>query len=208
MRKNKPVLIVVAGPNGSGKTTITERLLTHSWTDNATHINPDIIAQEQFGGWNNKEAVLKAANHAEEMRHNCIKNQQNFIFETVFSTQEKLDFIQQVIDAEYFVRLFFIATDSYKINEERIKIRMLKGGHTVPAEKIKSRYSKSIDNCSKVINLVDRAYIYDNSENSELLFRTVKNNGKHGMRFYKGHNSWAWGIHNTAFDNILNQVAG
>jgi hypothetical protein len=36
-----------------------------------------------------------------------------------------------------------------------------------------------------------------NSENSELLFRTVKNNGKHGMRFYKGHNSWAWGIHNT-----------
>ncbi|VVM28272.1 hypothetical protein BSPWISOXPB_10833 [uncultured Gammaproteobacteria bacterium] len=43
MRKNKPVLIVVAGPNGSGKTTITERLLTHSWTDNATYINPDIL---------------------------------------------------------------------------------------------------------------------------------------------------------------------
>jgi uridine kinase len=37
MRKNKPVLIVVAGPNGSGKTTITERLLTHSWTDNAVN---------------------------------------------------------------------------------------------------------------------------------------------------------------------------
>jgi hypothetical protein len=57
-------------------------------------------------------------------------------------------------------------------------------------------YSKSIDNCSKVINLVDRAYIYDNSidgKDPELLFRTVKNNGKHGMRFYKGHNSWAWG---------------
>jgi predicted ABC-type ATPase len=74
------------------------------------------------------------------MRHNCIKNQQNFIFK-----------------------------------EERIKIQTLKGGHTVPAEKIKSRYSKSVDNCSKVINLVDRAYTYDNSENSELLFRTVKN---------------------------------
>jgi hypothetical protein len=43
------------------KTTITERLLTHSWTDNATYINPDIIAQEQFGGWNNKEAVLRLA---------------------------------------------------------------------------------------------------------------------------------------------------
>jgi predicted ABC-type ATPase len=61
------------------------------------------VYQEQFGGWNNKEAVLKAANHAEEMHHNCIKNQQNFIFK-----------------------------------EERIKIRTLKGGHTVPAEKIKS----------------------------------------------------------------------
>jgi predicted ABC-type ATPase len=60
------------------------------------------LSQEQFGGWNNKEAVLKAANHAEEMHDNCIKNQQNFIFK-----------------------------------EERIKIRTLKGGHTVPAEKIK-----------------------------------------------------------------------
>jgi predicted ABC-type ATPase len=48
MRKNKPVLIVVAGPNGSGKTTITERLLTHSWTDNATHINPDISLLVQY----------------------------------------------------------------------------------------------------------------------------------------------------------------
>lgn len=56
----KPSLIVVAGPNGAGKTTITEKLLRHEWMDGCTYINPDIIAQEKFGGWNSQEAIIKA----------------------------------------------------------------------------------------------------------------------------------------------------
>jgi len=44
----KPNLIVVAGPNGSGKTTITEKLLRHVWMDDCEYINPDIIAQEKI----------------------------------------------------------------------------------------------------------------------------------------------------------------
>lgn len=41
----KSRLIVVAGPNEAGKTTITEKLLRHEWMDGCTYINPDIIAQ-------------------------------------------------------------------------------------------------------------------------------------------------------------------
>ena len=59
----KPTLIVVAGPNGAGKTTITEKLLRHEWMDGCVYINPDIIAQEKFGGWNNNNAIIKAAQH-------------------------------------------------------------------------------------------------------------------------------------------------
>jgi len=50
----KPNLIVVAGPNGAGKTTITEKLLRHKlrhkWMEGCVYINPDVIAQEKFGG--------------------------------------------------------------------------------------------------------------------------------------------------------------
>ena len=67
----KPNLIVVAGPNGAGKTTITEKLLWHEWMDGCVYINPDVIAQEKFGGWNSQEAIIKAANYAQEIREGC-----------------------------------------------------------------------------------------------------------------------------------------
>ena len=49
---HRPVLIIIAGPNGSGKTTITSRILHHEWLENSVYINPDQVAQERFGDWN------------------------------------------------------------------------------------------------------------------------------------------------------------
>lgn len=60
MVNKKPVLIVVAGPNGSGKTTVTSKILHHQWMENSVYINPDVVAQEEFGGWNSESAVQKA----------------------------------------------------------------------------------------------------------------------------------------------------
>ena len=41
---HKPVLIVIAGPNGSGKTTITSKILRHEWLEGAVYVNPDQVA--------------------------------------------------------------------------------------------------------------------------------------------------------------------
>ena len=46
---HRPVLIVIAGPNGSGKTTITSKILRHEWLEDAVYINPDQVAQDKFG---------------------------------------------------------------------------------------------------------------------------------------------------------------
>lgn len=69
MRK-KPTLCIVAGPNGSGKTTTTVQLLENEWTADSIYINPDNIAQETFGDWNAPDAVLKAAQEATKQRYN------------------------------------------------------------------------------------------------------------------------------------------
>lgn len=48
----RPTLCIVAGPNGSGKTTTTIQLLANEWAEDSQYINPDNIAQETFGDWN------------------------------------------------------------------------------------------------------------------------------------------------------------
>lgn len=64
-----PTLIVVCGPNGSGKTSITKKILKHEWLDNCTYINPDEIARDIFGDWNSPQAIVDAANYANKLRY-------------------------------------------------------------------------------------------------------------------------------------------
>ena len=69
MAERKPVLVVVAGANGSGKTTITTALQkAYDWTDGLVEINPDQITQEEFGDWNNPVSILQGANRDEQIR--------------------------------------------------------------------------------------------------------------------------------------------
>lgn len=176
MKERRPTLCIIAGPNGSGKTTTTEQLLSNEWGADSLYINPDNIAQEEFGDWNDQEAVLKAAKRATDIRYECLEQKRDFVFETVFSASEKLEFLQKAHEAGFFIRMFFVCTESPKINAARIAQRYLNGGHEVPISKIVSRYFKSLENMKRAIPFVDRAYIYDNSvENAlpQLLFRTV-----------------------------------
>ena len=168
MSAKKPVLIIVAGPNGSGKTTVTSKILRHQWLEDSVYINPDNVAQERFGDWNSESAVLKAAKYCEEWREQCLVEKRSMIFETVFSSDEKVRFVERAVEAGFFVRLFFVCTSSPTINAARIAGRVMKGGHDVPISKIVSRYQKSILNCKFVIKSVQRVYLYDNSvENGE-----------------------------------------
>ena len=79
MKGRKPTLCVVAGPNGSGKTTTTIQLLNNEWAADSLYINPDNIAQETFGDWNSPEAVLKAAEEATRMRYECLEQGRDFV---------------------------------------------------------------------------------------------------------------------------------
>lgn len=88
-----PEMIVIAGPNGSGKTSVTHKFLHHEWAEGTLYINPDEIAQELFGDWNSNDAVLKAANYCAELREKCLQEHKSFVFETVMSAEDKVDFI-------------------------------------------------------------------------------------------------------------------
>ena len=187
----KPKLLIIAGPNGTGKTSLTNKILKHEWVENCDYINPDFIAQEKFGDWNSQEMVIKAAQFAEQWREKCLNDSKSLIFETVLSAPDKIDFIQRAKQQNFFIRLFFIGTDNPQINASRVAQRVMQGGHDVPIQKIISRYYKSIANCSLISKTVDRLYVYDNSieyELPELLFRA--NEGQFVKQYAQMH-EWA-----------------
>lgn len=189
---HKPVLIVIAGPNGSGKTSVTSRILDHEWLEDAVYVNPDIVAQEIFGDWNSAEAVRKSVEYCEKERLQCIENQKSLIFETVLSVDEKIDFIRKAKEAGFFIRLFFVCTESPTINASRIAKRVMEGGHDVPISKIISRYSRSIANCKIALRLADRTYIYDNSiDNEEVKILCRLSNGELVKKYVDDMPKWA-----------------
>lgn len=200
MSYDNPKLLIIAGPNGSGKTSITTQILKHHWVDGCAYINPDEIAQNELGDWNSQELVLQAATIAKDRREDCLTNRKSLIFETVFSSEEKLNYLHRAKSLGFFTRLFFVGTNHPTINAARITQRVLEGGHDVPINKIISRYAKSINNCSIATALVDKLYVYDNSIDfmpAKLLFRATQGRVE---KVYTKINDWALPI----FHNLEN----
>ena len=188
----KPILIVIAGPNGSGKTSTTRLMIKHGWAEQCVYINPDEIAQTKFGDWNNPDAVRQAVEYCEEWREQLLKEHKDFIFETVLSSDGKVDFLKRAKAEGYFIRMFFICTQNPTINAARIAKRVMEGGHDVPIQKIISRYLKAITNATRVAAFADRAYFYDNSvdnQEARILFRTT--DGKLVKQYTESIPEWA-----------------
>lgn len=110
-----------------------------------------------------------SASIADYLRTKFLNSYSSFSFETVFSHPSKLDFIKQAKEKGFKIYLYFISTRSPTINENRVENRALTGGHSVPLEKINSRYYKCLDNLYDAIKLCDKVFLFDNSESKNEL---------------------------------------
>lgn len=124
----------------------------------------DITITENFIVNKPKETnSYEAAFTASFIRHLLLKENKSFSYETVMSDDSKLRELERAKKSGFKTYLYFVCTDDYQKNIDRVQLRVAKGGHNVDSSKIQKRYFKTLENLSDAIKIVDRAFLFDNS---------------------------------------------
>jgi predicted ABC-type ATPase len=112
---------------------------------------------------------------ADFIRHKLIECSKSFTFETVMSFMDKIELLRKAQSRGYRTYLYYVATEDPVINISRVRYRVKMGGHSVPEDKIVSRYQRSIDLLSEAIQFINRAYIFDNSTHEHIWLAEITN---------------------------------
>ena len=152
MSIKKPMILVIAGPNGSGKSTFTQYFEKIGEYTNAD----DVVAAT---GMSNADA----ARLVDKKRYESIANKKDFTFETVLSSDYKLELLRKAKSEGYFIKCIFVLTVDPRVNIARVQSRVAQGGHDVEKEKIISRYKKSLNNIKELLEIRDILHVYDNT---------------------------------------------
>lgn len=153
----RPIIVALAGPNGAGKTTFYG---AHLEAAGLRFVNADDLGREL------ELDAYEAAEAADRLRKALVDLRESFVFETVFSDPvgEKVDFLKSASTIGYTVVLCFIGLDSAALSDERVAMRVLQGGHDVPADKVAARYPRTLENLARAIRELPHVLVFDNSD--------------------------------------------
>lgn len=164
-RAESPAFLIVAGPNGSGKSSAYQDADVEFGGRSIWIINPDLLAARirDVEGLALAEANLQAVRRIEAWLEASIRAHQTVGVETVLSTDKYQRLVHLAKALGFEVWLVYVLLDSPRRNIERVRLRVKKGGHTVPEHKILERHAKSLAQLPWFVDQADRAWLYDNS---------------------------------------------
>ena len=172
-------LFLIAGPNGSGKTSEYEILRDSGIIKPETKfINPDEYAKKlanQYGFTNVNELPInlkasvdiQAAKIALKERSLCFKRKQDMIIETTASSRGTIKLIEEAKSKGYLVETHFVTLKDVALNNLRIQKRSAEGGHFVAPEIVERRFAKALELMPEILAKSDIATLIDNSKNHE-----------------------------------------
>jgi predicted ABC-type ATPase len=153
----RPIVVAIAGPNGAGKTTFYHSHLARA---GLRFVNADVLGVELDVG------PYEAARLADVLRRELLKRGESFVFETVFSDPvgDKIAFLEEAVRRGHTVVLCYIGLADPDQSAERVAMRVSQGGHDVPDDKLRSRFSRTLDNLKASVARLPYVLVYDNSD--------------------------------------------
>lgn len=157
-----PQLYIIAGPNGSGKTTFATNFLP-SYVGCFEFINADLIAKG-LAPFNPARADLAAGKLMLEQIGLLERCKADFAFETTLSGKTYVALLERLKKKGYQINLFFLWLPDVRLSIQRIADRVRRGGHHVPSDVVRRRFARGIPNLFQVYrSLCDMWMLFDNS---------------------------------------------
>jgi len=154
-------IYIIAGPNGSGKTTFAEEFIKDL---QIPFINADNIAR-RFSSSNIENVRIRAGKEFFKEIYKLLNTEKAFAFETTLSGRYLIKLIESFKAKGYKIIIIYIFVESPEEAIYRINNRVKKGGVFVPEDDVRRRFYRSKINFWHIYRkLVDRWIIFLNSK--------------------------------------------
>lgn len=165
-----PILYIIAGCNGAGKTTASMSVLP-AVLDCREFVNADEIAKG-LSPFKPEEVAIEAGKLMLQRIDQLLDKSATFAIETTLATKSYQHLVERAIAAGYRVILLFFWLSSPEMAEMRVAQRVASGGHNIPKDIIRRRYWAGLQNLFEIFApIVDRWSLYDNNEGAQAIVK-------------------------------------
>lgn len=171
----QPTLVIIGGANGSGKTTFAREIVANS---GIKYLGADEIATELNAAAPEKVSI-EAARIFSKRLDASLESGEPLIVESTLSGLSLKKFLVKARANKFSISIFFVYLDSVELCVQRIAARVAKGGHHIPPEDVRRRYSRSNRNFWHLYKeLADDWFLFLNAGDS---FEQVSNGDENGV---------------------------
>ena len=165
--KKAPIIAVLAGVNGAGKSSVAGGFLRK---EGDTFFNPDTVAQ-QIRSLHPDIPLTLANAHAwqigKSLLEQSIAEKRDYRFETTLGGRTIAQLLERAANSGHRIHVWFCGLASPDLHLRRVRSRVARGGHDIPEEKIRERWNRSRENLIRLLPLIDHLRVYDNSTEAD-----------------------------------------